>query len=150
MREAFAAGLSAVALLSVLSGCGSDEVASDPIATDPIATDPIATDTVSSAPPESAGTEPASSTAPTTSAPARVYPACSEVWIEGGRLPAGYRGCLQDGARVKPKTLWCTLGNKMFLFGTDFYAMERHPIQRASGGRAGDADFAAAAKSCTG
>lgn len=34
-------------------------------------------------------------------------PSCSEVWVEGERLPKGYAGCLDGGMLVVPELIPC-------------------------------------------
>jgi hypothetical protein len=88
-----------VAVLLLAVGCGDDEgdAAEDPSA-----------DTSGSA---------------SVSGDAADLPACDTVWVAGETLPRDYRGCVQDGAAVKPDKHPCSYGAAIVQFADRFYAV---------------------------
>lgn len=119
------AGL-AVAAVVLLAGCGdepADQAAEDP-------------------------TPAESSSATASSSPD--LPDCAEVWVEGQALPGSYRGCLDNGAVVKRETRLCSVGNRIVLYGDEYWAVPGSPVQRATPSRAEDPAYQQVLATCTG
>lgn len=114
---------------SLLVGCGNE---SDGKATDPAGSTsptPSASETSS---------EPTSTPAETD--PATGLPVCSQVWVDGGTLPADYKSCSEDGTEMKPVKRRCGYGGALLEHDGRFYAMKGNEITEAED-LASDADY---------
>lgn len=133
-----------LAVVTVLVGCGSESGG-------PTATDSSPSEDVSSAP--TAPTAPTGSTGPTepTSSPeAPPMPACSQVWRDGARLPADYRGCTDAaGQEVRAEKTLCSFGKPLVTYDDRFYALPGRRINATQGSLASDPDYRSAKSACT-
>ncbi|MCD4534161.1 hypothetical protein LRP67_08720 [Nocardioides sp. cx-169] len=123
--------LAAVALpLLLATGCGGD---SDTTADDP---------TPASSEPDTASPSPSESAAP-------AGPACADVWVEGGMLPAAYAGCVADGALVEPEALSCSSGQTIVRYAEQYYGVLGGKIKFAEN-LAQDPDYRHSVSICRG
>lgn len=96
-----AMGMAAVVLL--MSSCGED---SSPTADD------------------------ASSDASTTTSDSG-WPACSDVWVDGGTIPKGYQGCVDDdGTEVKADKQSCSSGQVLVTYDDTYYGVVGGPVNQ--------------------
>lgn len=130
-------GLAVAALLAgVLGGCGSDDDSGSTTATDtpasgtPSEIDSGASATSAPVPSSEPPTAPPTSSAPAVPAGTR---ACAEVWVDEGRIPGGYKGCLDDaGAFVKADRLGCSSGQALIRFDDRFYGVAGGTVHEAA------------------
>jgi hypothetical protein len=117
-----------VVLLGLLSACGgdSDSSAADPAET-ATSTPTDATSTPTSEPTETTSDE---TTAPPDSAD---WPACETVWVEGGKIPGQYRGCLEGDTAVAADNLSCSSGQRIVRYQDKFYGVAGGKIYQAAG-----------------
>ncbi len=131
-RAPLLAGLALVGL--ALSACGEQEP--DSAAEPSTSSSPTSTETPSESPSE------------TPSEPAG--PACSEVWVAGATLPAGYQGCQDDTKQkwVQAMVYHCSSGQRLVTFGTTFYAAKGERINESDVPLRRDRDFQKILASC--
>jgi hypothetical protein len=135
-------GLGVAAALLVLAGCGDDPATT---AADP-SSDSSETTSETTAPSET----PTSAEPTETTPPAPPLPACSDIWVDDGRkLPAGYRGCSENGTDVPADSRECSFGKDLVIYGGHFYAVPNGPINRTAKPLAQDPDYKSALSSCT-
>ena len=121
------------AVLLALTSCGGDgsEVAVDPVASQ------------SGSPTTSQADSPPRSEAD------RTLPACSDVWVDGRKLPGGYRGCVEGETVVKADRQICSLGIPLVTYDGRFYAMAGNVVNDV-GRLAGNGQYRKALDNCTG
>jgi hypothetical protein len=125
------------ALLLAVSACGSTSSST------------TATDDPTTSPTSSAPTTPPT-TPPTSTAPAETVPACTEVWVAGEVLPGSYRGCMNDsGKKVRARPIYCEQGNRLYLYGGQFWALADKPVHLSKQGLKNDPVFRAFVRTCT-
>ena len=127
-----AASLAAVLLLG---GCG-DDTATDPSASDGSDTSDSPSASVdTSDPPEPTPSESQIDPSQATDSPEALpdWPACGEVWVEGTRLPADYKGCLDGETAVKAKNQYCEFGKKLVTYTDQFWAVRGGKVNDAKG-----------------
>lgn len=151
--------ISAVLLSAVLlGGCGDDgdDTASDPggsasgTASDTASdTGSVSPSTETSAPAEPTPSE--SELSPSASdEPLPDWPACGEVWVKGKKLPADYRGCLDEGTAVKAKDQYCEFGKKLVTYGDRFWGVRGGRVNDAGGPLKDSKDYRDDLASCKG
>lgn len=114
-----------------LTSCGGDP---DPVAVDPGADAPAVAASVATSPKP---TEP-------------VLPSCEEVWVDGQKLPNGYKGCVDaSGATVKAERQECSFGVPLVTYAGKFYASAGNRIND-EGVLKSSAAYQRARSSCTG
>lgn len=75
-------------------------------------------------------------------------PTCSDVWVDGGTLPQGYRGCTdEDGQVATPVTLACADGDVLMMHDDRFFAAPGGEIIEAA---VDSTEYEQAFKACTG
>lgn len=75
-------------------------------------------------------------------------PACDDVWQTGETLPAGYAGCVQDGATVEVDALACSSGQKFVTFEESHYAVVGGLVREVEGEIDTDRAYRKAVRSC--
>lgn len=131
MYRKLASIAAAVALLSALGACGSDDSTKTPVA-DPGASTPVASAT------------------PTESAIPAGTPACDEVWQEGETLPKAYRDCVSaEETLVTPERIKCSSGQVILTHADMFWAVAKGEIHRADNLNS-DKGFQKAMSTCRG
>lgn len=143
MRSRLLALTVPVAAALLLAGCGSDDTASDASGS----TSPSASPT--SAVPSSAPPSASSPSAPSSS-PASALPACAKIWVEGKRLPGGYKGCQEGGTKDDSLIFHCSIGNRLATYGAAFYAVPGNRIFKAHPTRDKDRAWTSVYNTCTG
>jgi hypothetical protein len=129
--------------LAVLAGCGDD----GGTASDPSGSDTPSLET--SAPAEPTPSE--SQMSPTeTATPLPDWPACTDVWVAGARLPGGYQGCLEEGTPVKAKNQYCEFGKKLVTYADRFWAVRGGKVNDAEGPLRDSQDYRDDLASCKG
>lgn len=135
----------AVALpLALAAACGS----SDDTATDPGSGSPSAGST-SPGSMSPSPTEPSPSSSAARPAPAG-WPACGQVWKDGAKLPAHYKGCADNGAAVDAHELACESGQAFVLYAEHFWAVRGGVIHHASRKLANSPAYTADVATCRG
>lgn len=134
----------AVACCLLLSGCGSDDPAGDAAERTSAPSSP----TEATTPAETATTSSPPAELTTSAAPA--LPDCSEVWVEGKRIPKPYRGCLEDDGRVSKSLHGCSMGASLAQYGKRFYGIPGRPAVRATPDRNHDQTYLDLLATCTG
>ena len=124
--------------LALLSACGDD---SDSGATDPVGTD---TPSESSSPTKTEPTAEATDSPPSTPP----WPACSEVWVADGKVPLGYKGCLEGDDPVEADNLSCSSGQRIVRYDDRFYGVAGGTIHEAKGPLDKDKDYLKSVRVC--
>ena len=108
-----------------MSACGGDSASS--------AADPADTSTASAT--DAVGTptsEPTETTSePSTAAPD--WPACETLWVEGGKIPQRYQGCLEGSEPVAADKLSCSSGQHLVRYQEKFFGVAGGTIYEAMG-----------------
>lgn len=134
-----------IACCLALTGCGGDDTSgeADEPATAPSSptSAPATTETPTPSPTE---------TAETTTSPPPGLPDCSEVWVEGRRIPKPYRGCLEGDGRVSKDLHPCSMGFSLAQYGKRFYGVPGRPAARATPDRNHDQTYLGLLATCTG
>jgi hypothetical protein len=141
-----AASLAAVFLLGA---CGDDT------ATDPSAADGTeASDSTSASVDTSEPAEPTPSESPIepseTAVPLPDWPACTDVWVEGAKLPGDYKGCLEGETAVKAKNRYCEFGKKLVTYADQFWGVRGGKVNDAKGPLKDSQDYRDDLASCQG
>lgn len=97
---------------------------------------------------ERADEQPSSSPGATSSAAAGE--ACSEVWVEGEKLPSRYDGCDDGGSFVSKDVLSCSSGQRMVRFDDHYYAVLGGTIHETESVLDKDVGYRDAVASCRG
>jgi len=121
-----ARGALAAAVLLLAGACGDDEPES--------AEDP-GTDTSTSPSAEATGDA--------------TGPACDEIWVDGAQLPRNYRGCVAEGAEVKPEKTTCSSGQIFVTYDDRFWAVTGGTISEGTSPLVDDPDYAEDIGACT-
>lgn len=137
---------STLAGLLLLAGCGDDT-----------ATDPGASDGSESPSPSVETSEPAEPTPSesqidpsATVEPLPAWPACTDIWVEGAKLPGSYQGCLDGDTAVKAKSQYCEFGKKLVTYADQFWAVRGGKVNDAKGPLKDSADYRDDLASCQG
>ncbi len=126
--------------LALLSACGDD---SDSSATDPAdsgTSSPAVTDSPST-------TDPSESSSDATPEP-RDWPACESVWVEGGKIPVRYHGCLDGTDEVAADNLSCSSGQRIVRYQDRFYGVAGGTIYQTSGPLEKDKQYLKMVRTC--
>ena len=123
-----------VVLLGLLSACGDDSASS---AADPADT-PSVTDTPS---------EPATDVTTDPAEPPD-WPACETVWVEGGKIPTRYRGCLEGDNAVASDNLSCSSGQRIVRYQEKFFGVAGGTIYEAMGTLEKDKQYLKMVRTC--
>ena len=135
-----------VAAVLVLGGCG-DDTATDPSASD--GSDNPSASVETSEPAEPTPSE--SLIEPSvTSEPLPDWPACTDVWVEGAKLPRDYQGCLDSETAVKAKNQYCEFGKKLVTYADQFWGVRGGKVNDAHGPLKDSADYRDDLASCKG
>ena len=60
------------------------------------------------------------------------WPACSDVWVDGGTIPKSYKGCVgDDGTEVKADKQTCSSGQVLVTYDDSFYGVVGGPVNQA-------------------
>jgi hypothetical protein len=104
----------------------------------------------SSAPASSSATDlPTTSASPTTPA-VPDWPDCAVVWVDGSRLPGGYKGCLDGAQAVKAHKQFCEFGKPLVTYANRFWAVPGGPVHEAADTLAKDPSWKHALRQCGG
>ena len=129
-------------VLLLATACGSD----DPVRT---AEDPPS----SEEPSEEPSGEPSESlpepTSVGTSGTVSELPDCATVWVAGQDLPRPYRGCVEDGAEVRPDSVFCSFGRPLVTHADRFWALPGAEVHGTAGPLEQDRGYRRALRSCT-
>ncbi|MBJ7358170.1 hypothetical protein [Nocardioides sp.] len=140
-----------VAAVLLLGGCG-DDTATDPSAAD--GSGSSSSESPSASVDTSEPAEPTPSESPIvpteTAEPLPDWPACTDIWVEGAKLPADYKGCLEDQTAVKAKNQYCEFGKKLVTYGDRFWAVRGGLVNDAGGPLKDSADYRDDLASCQG
>ncbi|MFW6774700.1 hypothetical protein ACOACO_10480 [Nocardioides sp. CPCC 205120] len=144
----------ALALIPALAACSaSDEESPDNVA--PEASSTVGTGMTESGSPSASSTTSESSGAGSgaSGAPADA-PACAEVWVVGGSIPADYEGCLdEEGTLEVAETTECTDGRQL-LTGPSGFGFAGETATPTPAGLAepdpASPEYTAALEECTG
>ena len=112
--------------VALLSACGGDSGSS--------AADPADTASVSDSPSDTLSDTPSSSEAtadPSSEAPD--WPACDSIWVEGQKIPGGYKGCLDGSDQVAADNLSCSSGQRIVRYADRFYGVAGGKIYETTG-----------------
>jgi hypothetical protein len=108
--------------LALLSACGNDSSAT--------ATDPGGSTSTPATPSDSAS----ASDSPSASASVPPdWPACGDVWVADGKIPASYKGCLDGDQAVQADNLTCSSGQRIVRYADRFFGVAGGKIYQASG-----------------
>ena len=130
-----AAGVCAVAL--TVGGCGDESSTAD----DPSQTGSPSPTETSAAPSET----------PATATPTpRDFPDCATVWVDGRKLPGGYRGCETPEGVVKAKERYCEFGKPLVTYANKFWAVPGGPVHEVATTLAQDPGWRRALRQCGG
>ncbi|NYG55222.1 hypothetical protein [Nocardioides perillae] len=79
-------------------------------------------------------------------------PQCSEVWVTGATLPAGYELCYDGEARVAPDGAYCEVGKPLVTHAGRWWAVRGGEVQEATtdGRLVEDPGYAADLRTCRG
>jgi hypothetical protein len=124
-----------VVLLGLLSACGDDSASS--------AADPADTPSVSDTP-----SEPATTDATTDPAEPPDWPACETLWVEGGKIPARYQGCLEGSNAVAADNLSCSSGQRIVRYQEKFFGTAGGTIYQATGPLEKDKQYLKMVRTC--
>jgi hypothetical protein len=133
----------------LLGGCG-DDTATDPSASDGSDSPSASVDTSAPAEPTPSESQIEPTEATDTPEPLPDWPACSEVWVEGARLPSDYKGCLDGETAVKAKNQYCEFGQKLVTYADQFWAVRGGKVNDAKGPLKDSADYRDDLASCKG
>lgn len=127
----------------MLGGCASGgSTASDPAAASPSAS-------ASPSDPSTASAAPSSAPPTVTTPPLEPSgPPCGQVWTKGGRIPGGYRGCLEGGAFVKARTRRCASGQVLITYGDRYYGARGYPVNDVGSPLEASSQYRSATRSC--
>jgi hypothetical protein len=140
---------SALAGVLLLAGCG-DDTASDPSAADGSGASDSPTASVdTSEPAEPTPSESAIEPSDTVE-PLPDWPACTDIWVEGTKLPGDYKGCLESETAVKAKNRYCEFGKKLVTYADQFWAVRGGTVNDAKGPLKDSADYRDDLASCQG
>jgi len=133
----------------LLGGCG-DDTATDPSASDGSDSPSASVDTSAPAEPTPSESQIEPTEATDSPEPLPDWPACGEVWVEGARLPADYKGCLDGETAVKAKNRYCEFGQKLVTYADQFWAVRGGKVNDAKGPLKDSADYRDDLASCQG
>lgn len=119
------AAMAMTAALVLMSSCGEDS-------------SPTADDTAS----DSSGS---ASGSPSDSG----LPACSDVWVDGAKLPRGYHGCADGGDVVKANRFECSSGQWFVTYVDRYWAVIGGVISEGTSPLTSDPDYKRAIRSCS-
>ena len=129
--------------LGLLSACGDDSASS--------AADPADTSSATPTDPTSAPTsEPAEPSSDVTTGPADPpdWPACETVWVEGGKIPGTYRGCLEGSNAVASDNLSCSSGQRIVRYQDRFFGVAGGTIYQTDGPLEKDKGYLKKVRTC--
>ena len=109
--------------LALLSACGDDSGSS--------AADPAETTSTSTASPSDTPASSEPTAEPTSEAPD--WPACDAIWVEGQKIPGGYKGCLDGSDQVRADNLSCSSGQRIVRYADRFYGVAGGKIYETTG-----------------
>ena len=133
--------------LGLLSACGDDSASS---AADPADNSSATPADPTSEPPSESTSEPADPSSDVTTGPADPpdWPACETVWVEGGKIPGTYRGCLEGSNAVASDNLSCSSGQRIVRYQDRFFGVAGGTIYRASGPLEKDKQYLKMVRTC--
>ncbi len=70
---------------------------------------------------------------------------CTDIWIDGEILDAGYQGCTIEGRPMLPNVVTCESGDQFTTFDDEFFAVLGGEITEAS---ADSSEYTAAVEEC--
>jgi hypothetical protein len=129
-----------VVLLGLLSACGDDSASS--------AADPADTPSVTDTPSEPVTDEPTPTDV--TSGPTEPpnWPACETLWVEGGKIPLRYHGCLEGEDAVAADNLSCSSGQRLVRYQERFFGAAGGTIYLAMGTLEKDKQYLEMVRTC--
>ena len=108
-----------------MSGCGDDSASS--------AADPADTPSVTDTPSEPRHRRADAHRRTTGPAEPPDWPACETVWVEGGKIPTRYQGCLEGNNAVAADNLSCSSGQRIVRYQEKFFGVAGGTIYEAMG-----------------
>ncbi len=81
----------------------------------------------------SQGDEPSGASSPDEESTAPAGPACSEIWVVGETLPAGYQACVEGGSEIEPESRYCESGQRLLTHEDRFWAVQGGRIMETDG-----------------
>ena len=115
-------------VVAALAGCGDDSK--------DVAKDPATTGSTGSA-------------SPSSSSSASGLPACGDIWKAGGRIPSGYRGCVDNGTTVKADRRPCASGQVLVTYAGTYYGVVGGPVNPVPAGLQKSPKFRSAKQACS-
>jgi hypothetical protein len=96
----------------------------------------------------SSGAEETESSAPTDESTVPAAPACDEIWVVGGTIPANYQGC-NDGADFVPRDgVGCSSGQWLGHYDDRYYGVLGGKVREAESSLKDDIGYRDAVASC--
>ena len=139
----------ALAGVLLLGGCG-DDTASDPSASDGSQGSESPSASVDTSEPAEPTPSESEIVPSETAVPLPDWPACPNIWFEGAKLPADYKGCVEEQTPVKAKNQYCEFGRKLVTYADQFWAVRGGTVNDAKGPLKDSQDYRDDLASCKG
>jgi hypothetical protein len=78
------------------------------------------------------------------------WPACADVWVADGKIPNGYKGCLDGDAAVEADNLTCSSGQRLVRYADRFYGVAGGKIYEGSTPLDKDKNYLEMVRTCRG
>ena len=131
-----------VVLLGLLSACGDDSASS--------AADPADTPSVTDTPSAPVTDEPTSTDVTSSPTEPPNWPSCETVWVEGGKIPSRYQGCLEGDDAVAADNLSCSSGQRIVRYQEKFFGVAGGLIHEVMGAMDKDKEYLKMVRRCRG
>ena len=128
--------------LGLLSACGDDSASS--------AADPADTPSVTDTPSEPVTDEPTSTDVTSSPTEPPNWPSCETVWVEGGKIPSRYQGCLEGDDAVAADNLSCSSGQRIVRYQEKFFGVAGGLIHEVMGAMDKDKEYLKMVRRCRG